>query len=411
MPLKHYEHCCSTVQALASLGKVEGVIPLLHGPQPCLYQNQVASMSCRPAQLVTAGTLVNKSEVIFGGEASLKQQVKNLYEKYHPKLITIINTCVPQLIGEDVDGVIAELKREIPELKVTSCNSGFNFPRSMPLGSDTSWVAIINSFEKLAKVQDSIGIIGRAGQDAGNLAAIEMYFKKAGLTHFAFPTPHLDTMAKIVCAERLYPIHITPWLTCKKLREDFDCEVDFIEIPAGIEGTSRFLRGIADREQCQKLHDLVDQEEKRVRPELEKIQKRFAREKVRMLLVSGPANEVSIGKILAEFGAEVFIVPSMKNKFYQQEKKTMQDRYGVTFIEEDFDTVGDLIDEIKPTAVSVEFQAQTETVSRLIPTFISMLYLVEYGYDYALDLGNNFFKNMHKPVYDTWSNLLKKYGG
>ena len=61
--------------------------------------------------------------------------------------------------------------------------------------------------------------------------------------------------------------------------------------------------------------------------------------------------------------------------------------------------------------MSVEFQAQVETVPRLIPTFINMLYLVDYGYDYALDIGNNFFKNMHKPVYEAWGNLLKKYGG
>jgi len=74
MSLKSYEHCCSTIQALASLGKIEGVIPLLHGPQPCLYQNQVGSMSCRPAQLLTAGTLINKSNVIFGGEESLNSR-------------------------------------------------------------------------------------------------------------------------------------------------------------------------------------------------------------------------------------------------------------------------------------------------------------------------------------------------
>ena len=106
MPLKSYEHVCPTCQGLASLGKIEGVVPLLHGPQPCVYQNQVGSMFCRPAQLVTVGTLVSKSEVIFGGEESLKQQVENVYKKYKPKVIAIINTCVPQLIGEDVEGVI-----------------------------------------------------------------------------------------------------------------------------------------------------------------------------------------------------------------------------------------------------------------------------------------------------------------
>jgi len=410
MPLKCYEHVCSTMLALTNLGKIEGVIPLLHGPQPCSYQNQVGSMSCRPAQLVTAGTLINKSEVIFGGEANLKHQVKNLYEKYHPKIIVIINTCVPQLIGEDIAGVIAELRQEIPGLKVTSCNTGFNFPRSMPLGGDAAWVALLETFEKKEKVPGSIGIIGSHGQEAGNLASLEVLLKKAGLPCFMFPMPHIDSMTDIVQAETIYPIQMTPYLTCKCLEETFGAKTCYIEVPVGIEGTSRFFRGIADRQKSQRLHDLVDDEERRVRPEFEKIKSRFAKQHVRMLLVTGMANEVSIGKILAEFGAEVFIVPCMKNQFYQQEKKIMQERHGVTFIEEEFDTLGDLINEIKPTAVQVEFHAQVETAPRLIPTMINMLYLLEYGYDYALDLGSNFFKILHQPVYDNWSALLNKYG-
>lgn len=411
MPLKHYEHCCSTIQALASLGKIEGVIPLLHGPQPCSYQNQVGSMSCRPAQLVTAGTLVNKSDVIFGGEEGLKQQVRNVYQKYRPKVIVIINTCIPQLIGEDIDGVIVELKQEIPDLRVSTCQTGFNYPRSMPLGSDAAWVAVLDTFDKREKVPGSIGIVGRTGQDAGNLASLEMYFKKAQIPYFVMPTPHIDSMSEIVRAEKYYPIHITPWLTCRRLSENFGGEAEFIEIPAGIQGTSNFLRAVADRCKSQALHDLVDAEEKRVKPDIENIRQRFAREKVRMLMVAGPANEVSVGKIFAEFGAEVFVVPSMKNRFYQQEKKLMQERHGVTFIEEDYDTIGEVIDRVKPTAVSVEFQAQPECVARLVPTFINMLYLCEYGYDYAVDLGTNFFKNMHRPVYDTWRELMRTYGG
>jgi nitrogenase molybdenum-iron protein alpha/beta subunit len=411
MALKNYEHCCSTIQALASLGKIEGVIPLLHGPQPCSYQNQVGSMSCRPSQLLTAGTLINKSDVIFGGEEGLKQQIVNVYKKYKPKVIVVINTCVPQLIGEDIDGVIAELKQEAPELKVNYCQTGFNYPRSMVLGSDVSWVAVVETFRHLDKVPGSIGIIGRAGQDAGNLASLEIPLKKAGLNVFTFPAPHIDEMERIVCAENIYPIHVTPYLTCKKLDDEFGTATEYIEIPAGIEGTSRFLRGIADKEKCQKLHDIVDAEEKRVRPELEEIRREFARQKVRMLLVSGPGNEVSIGKIIAEFGAEVFIVPAMKNNFMREEKKILEERYGATVIEKDFDTVEDLIEEIKPTVVQVEFQAQVETVPRFIPTLINMLYLCEYGYDYALDLGKNFFRILHRPVYDKWHALMQTYGG
>lgn len=411
MPLKSYEHCCSTIQALASLGKIQGVIPLLHGPQPCLYQNQVGSMSCRPAQLITAGTLINKSNVIFGGEEHLKQQVRNLYAKYKPRVIVIINTCVPQLIGEDVEGVITELAEEIPELTVATCKTGFNYPRSMPVGSDAAWAALVDGFKAKEKVPGSIGIVGRAGQDAGNMASVDILLKKAGLTTFLFPAPHIDELEKIVCAHTLYPIHITPHLTCKRLKERFGTESHFVEIPVGMEGTSNFFRAVADREKNQRLHDLVDEEEKRVRPEFERIKATFAGKGVRMLLVTGPANEVSIGKIMAEFGAEVFVVPCMRTKFYQQEKRIMEERYGVTFIEDDFDTLDDLIDEIKPTVVSAEFQAQVETARTFIPTIINMVYLCEYGYDYALDLGVNFFKTIKEPVYHKWQQLMAQYGG
>ena len=411
MPLKSYEHCCSTIQALASLGKIEGVIPLLHGPQPCLYQNQVGSMSCRPAQLLTAGTLINKSDVVFGGEESLKQQVKNIYQKYKPKMIAIINTCVPQLIAEDIEGVIIELEEEIPELTVVTCKSGFNYPRSMPLGSDASWAALIGGFKEKEKVPGSVGIIGRTGQDAGNMASIDIPIKKAGIKTFLFPAPHIDEMDKIVCADSLYSIHITNQLTSKKIKEKFGTETHFIEIPVGLEGTSNFLRGVADREKNQKLHDIVDEEEKRVGPEFDKIKASFAGKGYRMLLVTGPGNEVSIGKIMAELGMEVFVVPCMKNQLYKQEKKIMEDRYGVTFIEKDFDLLEELIEEIEPTFVSCEFQAQVETVRKFVPTIINMMYLCDYGYDYAIDLGTNFLTTIKQPVYEKWQGFVSKYGG
>ena len=65
MPLKSYEHCCSTMQAMASLGKIEGVIPVLHAPQPCIYQIQIGTMCCRPSRLLTMGTVIERGEIIF----------------------------------------------------------------------------------------------------------------------------------------------------------------------------------------------------------------------------------------------------------------------------------------------------------------------------------------------------------
>lgn len=410
MPIKNYEHGCSTTQALATLGKVEGVIPLLHGPQTCMYQNQMSTLYCRPAHLITAGTLVSKSEVIFGGDDSLKEQIRNVHAKYHPKIIVIINTCIPQMNGDDVDGVIIEMERELPDLRIRTLNTGLNYTDALLRGSDESWVAILKALDKTDKDPGSVGLVGRSGQDADNMGAIDTLLRKAGLNTHLFPASHLDEMSQITRAERIYPLHLGSYATCKYMADEFEQDVEFIEIPAGIEGTSNFLRAVADNENCQKLHDLVDEEEARVAPEFEKIRAKFAADKIRMLLVSGPANEMSLGKIIAEFGAEVFVVPSMKDKFYKQERAIMEKRYGVTFIDEDFESLEDLIDDIQPTVVANEWQAETETSARLIPSFCIFFYLADYGYDYAINFGNNFRKVAGKGVWDHWRDMRERYG-
>ena len=113
IPLKSYEHCCSTMQAMASLGKIEGVIPILHAPQPCIYEIQIGTMCCRPSRLLTMGTLIEQGEIIFGGEDTLRKQIMNVYHTHHPRVIVVLNTCVPQLIGEDIKGIIADLQDEL----------------------------------------------------------------------------------------------------------------------------------------------------------------------------------------------------------------------------------------------------------------------------------------------------------
>jgi hypothetical protein len=112
---------------------------------------------------------------------------------------------------------------------------------------------------------------------------------------------------------------------------------------------------------------------------------------------------------MAELGAEVFLVPTMKNPFARKERDLLSARYQVTFIDEEFDTLSDLIEAYEPDAVFTEFQGQIEVTPCFKPAFINMMYLAEYGYDFALDFGRNFHQSMKSPVYERWEELIKKY--
>jgi len=411
MPLKSYEHCCSTMQAMASLGKIEGVIPILHAPQPCIYEIQIGTMCCRPSRLLTMGTLIERGEIIFGGEENLKRQIVNVYHTYHPKVIVVLNTCVPQLIGEDVKGVIADLKEELKGCKVTYCDTGFKYPIAMATGNDVCWASIVDIMEPHQRMDGSIGLLGRSGTDAGAFSSLTTFLREADIPYFTFPASHIDEMEKITRAHLLYPIHIVPYLTSKKISDKSSALVNYSEIPSGVEGTTRFLRSIADQLGSQKLHDTVDRKEKEIMPQWENVKVTFSKKPLRVLHSGGPASEFSMGKILAELGAEVFLVPTMKNPFAKKEREMLAERYQVTFIDEEFDTLSDLLDTYRPDVVFTEFQGQIEVTPRFTPAFINMMYLSEYGYDFALDFGRNFHEAMKSPVYRKWEELLKRYRG
>jgi len=309
--------------------------------------------------------------------------------------------------------VIAEVEREIPELKVTYFDSGFNFPKSMILGNDIAWVSIVRLFEPKEKIKGSVGLIGRSGQDGSALASIDTFLKEAGIPTLKFPTANLSEMEKIVQTEILFPVHVVPYLTCKELSERFGSKVEYIEVPSGIQGTSGFLRGVAEILKNQKLHDLVDQVEEKIRPRFEAIKKLFAENPVKVMVTHQAATEFTLSKILTDFGAEVILIPTVSNKFAQKEKELQKKRYGdrLTILEEDFDTLEDLYEIYKPDVVFVATQGMSEFTSKYIPTFWNMMYHYAYGYDYALDLGESFYKEMHRGVLATWQEMMKRYGG
>jgi nitrogenase molybdenum-iron protein alpha/beta subunit len=204
-----------------------------------------------------------------------------------------------------------------------------------------------------------------------------------------------------------------PYLTCKRLNERFGSKIHYFEMPVGVEGTSNFMRSVAELTGNRNLKDIVDREEKKALPRLEMIREQFRKKPIRALLVTGPANETSMGKILAEFGAEVIIVPSMRNQFARQEQDILKKRYGsrITFHEDDFNKVSNLVDLYKPDVVFGDFQARVEIIRDLIPFHINENYLNEYGYDYALDFGENFFETLKEPVFNEWKDIMHQYGG
>jgi nitrogenase molybdenum-iron protein beta chain len=111
---------------LATLSALPKTIPIIHGAQGCAG-TLAGAMSlggyfgggyCGDA---APSSNVGEPEIIFGGSAKLKEEIKNTFEIMEGDLFVLATTCMTDIIGDDVKGVLNEIEdREKPLLFIDS---------------------------------------------------------------------------------------------------------------------------------------------------------------------------------------------------------------------------------------------------------------------------------------------------
>lgn len=101
------------------LGPLKDMVHIVHGPIGCSYyawgtrRNKAKSENGGPNFVNYAfSTDMNESDIVFGGDKKLTKAVKEAYEIFKPKAITISATCPVGLIGDDIHAVARESEKE-----------------------------------------------------------------------------------------------------------------------------------------------------------------------------------------------------------------------------------------------------------------------------------------------------------
>ncbi|MCW4006029.1 MAG: hypothetical protein NWF04_05470 [Candidatus Bathyarchaeota archaeon] len=103
---------CQPIGAIwAALG-VHSSVPLVNGSQGCSTypRNLMARHFREPIEV--AITSLHEKATIFGGAANIKQALGNIIERQHPKLITLMTTCLSETTGDDIQGIVKTYKAE-----------------------------------------------------------------------------------------------------------------------------------------------------------------------------------------------------------------------------------------------------------------------------------------------------------
>jgi nitrogenase molybdenum-iron protein NifN len=110
--------------ACLALRGVEGCVPLLHGSQGCATYIRRYVISHFREPLDVASSNFAEATAVFGGGDNLRIALENVVRQYRPALVGIATTCLAETIGEDVPGLVRQIRGQaavpLPEIVCVS---------------------------------------------------------------------------------------------------------------------------------------------------------------------------------------------------------------------------------------------------------------------------------------------------
>lgn len=125
---------CQLSLSLGMVTSIRDSVVVVHSPVGCganmlqtaginkVFQQQRAT-SARGLRWIH--TNLDEVDVIQGGEKKLRQAVLKAEQEFRPEAIIVMNACVPALIGDDIDSVLADLQKQVKATIVPIHCEGF----------------------------------------------------------------------------------------------------------------------------------------------------------------------------------------------------------------------------------------------------------------------------------------------
>jgi len=107
---------CTPLGACLAFRGIEGSVPFLHGSQGCSTYIRRYLISHFREPMDIASSNFHEESAIFGGASNFKAGVRNVTLQYRPAFIGVATTCLAETIGEDMPGIMRDLRSESPDL-------------------------------------------------------------------------------------------------------------------------------------------------------------------------------------------------------------------------------------------------------------------------------------------------------
>lgn len=265
-------HACQPLGAELAAHGFEGTLPFVHGSQGCAsyYRSTLNRHFREPAPAVSDA--MTEDGAVFGGQNNLHEGLENAFTLYHPKMIAVFTSCMPEVIGDDLSAFIKNGRQKgcVPADFLVPYANTPSFTGSHIHGYDAMLTSILQTLTENRAVEGrctgKLNFIAGFDANTGNYREYKRIFAAFGIpfTFLAdisetFDSPNDGTY-------RMYPggtplgeaadsingkatLTVAPFATSKTLawtKEQYAGEHVTMPMPMGVAKTDAFLMKLGE---------------------------------------------------------------------------------------------------------------------------------------------------------------------
>jgi nitrogenase molybdenum-iron protein alpha chain len=301
---------CSSSTALCQLSMIQDAAVVNHAPIGCSgdfarfnFVNHVGQIERGlPVQQGRYfSTNVNEQDTVFGAVKKLRDTVLEVNQRVKPKAIFVTTSCASGIIGDDVEGTVRDLTKELGIPVVGAFCEGFK-SRLWTTGFDSAFHAIVRSIVKPpVRKTNKVNIINFFGSHIFDELLESLGYE----ANYVVPYCKIEDLEKL--SEAAATIQVCSTLgTYLGAALEQEYGVPEIKSPPayGIAGTDKWMRELGrvlDRND--EVERIIAKEHIRVLPELAKYREKLKGKTA--YLTAGAAHGHAIIALLRELGMKV----------------------------------------------------------------------------------------------------------
>jgi len=371
-------HGCQFTLSLGMLNSIRKSVVIMHAPIGCgicaignVGVNKTFKQLRDPNAegVIWLSTNLDESDVIGGGERKLREAVIYADRELRPETIIVANGCVPALIGDDVDSILADLQEQTAAIIVPIHCEGFK-TKVMATAYDAVYHGILKHYirppdrekylverdleemERKYRISRSVNILNVGSMSRADELELQRILTGIGLNVRFIPCyaepedfPYsLETSLNVsICGT-----HDDYFV--EHMKEKYNIPFIIDTIPIGRKNTDRWVLRIAKHFNLEKeAQRFIDNENKILDESIEKYRKILKGKKV--FLAGGEVRIFATAEIVQDLGMKVL---GLKLHHFDQ------------FVEPIIDALDNIDDVLVGVATNQPFE-QSNLIKRLKP--------------------------------------------